>query len=194
MPLLTSYQVNVMSQEAIINRMEEMTETERSQMCEKSDRCRDIREAIDFLKGSIEIEILTPPTRAEVSNMTDLQLVNLMSKMSRKLKEDMSAVPRCRRILNSVRHLNRWITVENLEELAQDNWFDGGLGDEDSLKEQMCRVCGRTSYALLQGTGVATNSGITAAQERLKDHMRDEHPETWRMISYNLMSNKLPYV
>ena len=193
MPLLTTYQIDVMSQEAIINRMEEMTETERSQMCQKSDRCRDIWEAIDFLNGSIEPDIVIFPTRAQVSTMTDLELVNVMSKMSRAQKVDMSAVPRCKRLLNSVRRLNRWITSENLEQLAQDCWFDGGLGSEDSLKAQMCRVCGRTSYALLQGTGVASNSGITAAKERLKDHMRDEHPVTWRMISFNLDSNKLPY-
>lgn len=195
MPLLSTLQVTVMSQEAIINCMEEMTAAERLEMSQKSDRCRDIMDGIDFLKGRIETEVLITPTREEVSNMTDLQLVNLMSKMPRSQKQDMAAVPRCRRILNTVRRLNRWITSENLDELAQDCcWFDGGLATEASLKQQVCRVCGRSSYALLMGDGVPSNSGIDAAKERLSAHMRADHPETWRLISYNLNSNKLPFI
>ena len=117
-------------------------------MCQKSDRCRDIWEAIDFLNGSIEPDIVIFPTRAQVSTMTDLELVNVMSKMSRAQKVDMSAVPRCKRLLNSVRRLNRWITSENLEQLAQGHRAQHAAdGDKRANGFQFVVEAGRHEHA-----------------------------------------------
>ena len=96
--------------------------------------------------------------------------------------------------MNSVDNLNRWVTEDNLDELGGFMWFDGGMASEESLKRQMCRVCNATFFAYLQDNGVSLSSHMAGAYWNLRTHMESQHPEMWRLMSFDLNSNKLPYI